>query len=126
MGDQRAERLASVLIQYSTSVRPGDLVAVQGMPEAAPLLLAIYEAALRAGGHPHLLVSLPGAEEAFFRLASDAQMEFISPLNRLVIEQFDVIINVRSERNTRELSGIDPSCQRQRSRALTSLLKTYM
>ncbi len=126
MQDPRVERLAAVLVRYSTSVRPGDLVAIQGMPEAAPLLLAVYEEVLRAGGHPHLLVSIPGAEEAFFRLASDAQLEFISPLNRLVIEQFDALINVRSERNTRELSGIDPSRQRQRSRAMTPLMKTYM
>ncbi|MFN3762377.1 MAG: aminopeptidase [Anaerolineae bacterium] len=126
MTDPRAERLAAVLVQYSTSVQPGDLVAIQGSPEAAPLLLAIYEEVLRAGGHPHLLVGLPGAEEAFFRLASDAQLEFISPINRLVVEQFDALISVRSDRNTRELSGIDPARQRRRSQAMSPLLKTYL
>jgi len=126
MPDPRAERLAAVLVRYSTSIQPGDLVAIQGTPEAAPLLLAVYEEVLRAGGHPHLLVGLPGAEEAFFRLASDAQLDFVSPLNRLVIEQFDAIINVRSDRNTRELSGIDPARQRRRSQALAPIIKTYL
>lgn len=126
MTDPRAEQLAAVLVQYSTSVQPGDLVVIQGSPEAAPLLLAIYEEVLKAGGHPHLLVGLPGAEEAFFRLASDAQLDFISPLNRLVIEQFDAIIHIRSDRNTRELSGIDPARQQRRSQALAPLLRTYL
>ncbi|MGQ9710345.1 MAG: aminopeptidase [Anaerolineae bacterium] len=126
MTDPRAEQLAAVLVQYSTSVQPGDLVVIQGSPEAAPLLLAIYEEVLKAGGHPHLLVGLPGAEEAFFRLASDAQLDFISPLNRLVIEQLDAIINIRSDRNTRELSGIDPARQQRRSQALAPLLRTYL
>jgi len=126
MADPRVEKLAAVLVQYSTHIEPGDLVMIQGMPEAAPLLLAVYEEVLRAGGHPHLLVGLPGAEEAFYRLASDEQLEFVSPLHRLVVEQFDATISIRSDYNTRELSEVDPSRQRRRGRAMMPIMKTYM
>lgn len=126
MADPRVERLASVLVRYSTSIEPGDLVMLRGMPEAAPLLLAVYEEVLRAGGHPHLMLGLPGMEEAFYRLASDEQLEFISLLQRLVVEQFDATIGIRSDNNTRELSGVDPARQRQHSKAMTPIMKTYM
>jgi len=126
MADPRVERLASVLVHYSTSIQPGDLVRIGGMPEAEPLLLAIYEEAVKAGGHPHLFVSLPGVEEAFYRLASEEQLDFVSPLLRLVFERFDSNISVLSDRNTRELSGIDPSRQRRHSRAMAPVMKTFM
>ncbi|HEC34144.1 MAG TPA: aminopeptidase [Chloroflexi bacterium] len=126
MADQRVERLASVLVRYSTHVQPGDLVMVSGMPEAAPLILAVYEEVLKAGGHPHLRIGLSGAEEAFYRLASDEQLEFVSPLQELIVERFDVTIGIRSDHNTRELSGVDPARQRRRSKAMTPIMKTYM
>ncbi len=126
MTDTRVERLAAVLVRYSTNIQPGDLVAISGMPEAEPLLLAVYEEVLGAGGQPQMLVALPGAEEAFYRLASDEQLEFISPLRRLVIERYDATISVRSDRNTRELSSIDPARQSRHRRAMMPLMKTYM
>jgi len=101
-------------------------VRIGGMPEAAPLLLSIYEEVLRAGGHPHLLLSLPGAEEAFYRLATDEQLDFVSPLQSMIFEQFDVSITVISDHNTRELSGVDPARQRRRNKALLPLMKTFM
>ena len=126
MRDPRVERLATVLVHYSTHIEPGDLVVIQGMPPAEPLLLAVYEEVLKAGGHPHLLVTLPGVEEAFFRLASDEQLEFISPVRKMIIEEFDALISVRSHINTRELSGIDPTRQRRHNKAMAPLMKTYM
>ena len=126
MADPRVERLASVLVNYSTSIQPGDLVAIQGMPDASPLLLAVYEEVLKAGGHPHLFLGLPGSEEAFFRLASEEQLTFASPVHKMVMETFDARIAIRSDNNTRELSAVDPSKQSLRSKALTPLMKTAM
>jgi len=126
MMDSRIDRLASVLVRYSTHIEPGDLVRISGMPESAPLLIAVYEEVLRAEGHPHLLVLLPGMEEAFYRLASDEQLDFVSPLQRMVMEEFDATISVRSDANTRELSSVDPARQRRRSRATMPLMKAFM
>ncbi|MGD1995307.1 MAG: aminopeptidase [Anaerolineae bacterium] len=126
MREPRVERLADVLVRYSTDIQPGDLVIIQGMPEAAPLLMAVYEEVLKAGGHAHLIAGLPGALEAFYRLASDEQLEFISPLNRLIVEQADASIRIRSNANTRELSGVAPARQRLHSRAMKPLTKIYL
>ena len=40
-----------------------------------PLLAAVYEEVLKAGGHPILNVSLPGQSAAYFKHASDAELE---------------------------------------------------
>lgn len=77
MTDPRVEKLAQVLTEYSAPVQEGDQVAIQGSPLAQPLLLALYRAVLRRGGHPLLFVDVPGAEEIFLREASDAQPEAV-------------------------------------------------
>ncbi len=126
MSDPRELKLAAVLVQYSTAIRPGDLVMISGTPAASSLLLAVYEEVLKAGGHPHVLLNLPGADEAFFRLASEEQLAFVSPVQTMVVEQFDATIGIRSEMNTHELSGVDPALQRQRSKAMAPVMRTYM
>jgi len=71
MSDPRIDKLADVLVDYSVAVQPGDKVLVQGDVLAEPLLRAVYARVLQAGGHPMMMVSLPGTEELFFRYASD-------------------------------------------------------
>ena len=126
MGDPRVQRLAEVLVRYSTEVKPGDLVMIRGMPDAAPLLLAVYEEVVKSGGDPHLQVDLPGTQEAFYRLASDDQINHLSRLDEFVVEKADVSIGIRSDVNTREMSGSDPARQSQRRKALMPLFKTSM
>jgi aminopeptidase len=102
------------------------MVAIRGTPEAAPLLLAIHNETVKAGGNPSVMLELPGAAEAFFRLASDEQLANIPLIYKLVIEEFDALIAIRSEPNTRELSSIPPARQRIQQKAMTPVFKTYM
>ncbi|MCS7252091.1 MAG: aminopeptidase [Thermoflexus sp.] len=126
MADPRLEKWAQVLVDYATGVKPGDKVAIRGTPAAAPLLLTVYRQVLERGGHPHLLVSLPGAAEIFYRVAEEPQITFVSPIDRLIIETFDVLISVMSETNTRSLSNVDPAKQTMFSAARRDLTRTYM
>jgi aminopeptidase len=52
MADIRLERLADVLVNYSTQVQPGEWVGVLGDVTALPALRAVYAAVVRAGGYP--------------------------------------------------------------------------
>ncbi|SNB62292.1 aminopeptidase [Thermoflexus hugenholtzii] len=126
MSDPRLEKWARVLVDYATAVKPGDKVALRGTPAAAPLLLTLYRQVLERGAYPHLLVSLPGAAEIFYRVAEDHQLTFVSPIDRLVVETFDVLISVLSETNTRSLSTVDPARQAKASAARRDLTRTYM
>jgi aminopeptidase len=67
-----------------------------------------------------------GVEEAFYRLATDEQLDFLSPLTRYTYENFHVMINILSDHNTRELNGIDPARQRRHKLAMTPVSKTFM
>lgn len=126
MTDPRVEKLANVLVNYSVAVRPGDKVMVQGDTLAEPLLKAVYAQVLQAGGHPLMLVSLPGTDELFFRHASDEQLQHVPEPLKLVIETYDVRISIGGAENTKALSNVDPARMVLRNRAQTELMKTFM
>jgi aminopeptidase len=126
MIDQRTQRLAQVLVRHSTAVQRGDLGGIEGDSAAEPLILAIYEEVLRAGGLPIMSVSPRGAEVAFFELADESQLEFISPVSEFLVDKADVRIRVRAQENPRELSQVDPARQVRRQRAAEPLMERMM
>ncbi len=126
MPDSRAQRLAQVLVRYSTEVAPGELCAIEGDSPAEELIEAVYEEVLRAGGHPVVLMSPARAQAAFFALASDEQLEHVSPVARQLTEQADVRIRVLASANPRELSEVDPQRQVRRQRAGAELMERMM
>ena len=109
MPDPRVAKLAKVLVHYSVALKPGDQVYIRTSPVADELSLAVYTEAVQAGAHPTLMSQVAGAQEAFFKYASDDQLDYVSPISSMMIETFDAYINLRSETNTRELSGVDSS-----------------
>jgi leucyl aminopeptidase (aminopeptidase T) len=66
MAPNSVERLAGVLVDYSTGVRKGDLVCIDTAPAAAPLVREIWRRVLEAGGHPHLRLDVDGAPSFSF------------------------------------------------------------
>ena len=126
MRDARAENLAKILVGYSTKVKEGDVVAIDGEVSAAPLLLAVYEEVLKAGGNPILNASLDGQSAAYFRHASDAQLDWVSPVTEWMIDNADVSISIGAATNTRELSNVPPERQTRRQSATGELMTRAM
>jgi len=70
-------------------------------------------------------VSLPGLEEIFYKYANDAQLDYISPVRKLIMETFDATLSIWTEHNTRELSAIDPNRMARTSKASAPLAKAF-
>ena len=126
MRDPRVESLAKILVGYSTEVKEGELVSIDGESAAEPLLLAVYEEVLKAGGNPILNVALDGQAVAYYQHASDTQLEWVSPFSAWMVENVDVRIAIGATTNTRELSGVPPEKQMKRQTATGDLLARAM
>ncbi|MFT4037064.1 MAG: aminopeptidase [Thermomicrobiales bacterium] len=126
MADPRLHAWARTLVNYSTGVREGDLVAIDGDVSARPLLQAIYQEALRAGGRPVVMPRMSELQADLLTLGSDEQLAFLSPLEQWARGTADVYIRVMGEENTKALSRVDPERQIMRKRAAAPLLKTMM
>jgi aminopeptidase len=126
MADPRLDKLAEILVHYSTEVQPGQWVLIRGHVLALPLVNAVARLVVRAGGNPTVLLTADELEEALLREASEAQLLWVSPIDRLLDEQIDVLIGVRATHNTRSLTGIPPHKQQVRQNARRETMQTFM
>jgi aminopeptidase len=124
--DSRVEALASILVRYSTKVSKGDVCVIQSTTSAEPLVQAVYEEVLKAGGLPIMQLSTEGAAASFYGLASDEQLDWIPPTATWAAENADVRIAVMADVNTRELSRSDPKRQSRAQKARKPLMETSM
>jgi len=125
MPDPRITKLAKVLIHYSLELKPGQMLQLRTHPLAEEATLAVYEEAIRTGANVFIQNSVPGTDEIFYKHASEAQLDFVSPVRKLVAETFDASLNLWTEHNTRELSAIDPARMARFSKAGAGTMKTF-
>ncbi len=126
MRDPRVTNLARILVEHSTKVGEGDVCTIEGESAAEPLLQAVYEEVLKAGGHPIVNMALEEQSSAYFKHASDSQLEWVSPVSKWAVENADVRIAAMASRNTRALSGVPPERQTRRQAAMQGLMKRMM
>ncbi len=126
MADPRMVKWAKALTGYSVDVQPGQVVAIRGEQPAEPLLREIVREVVERGGHPVPWLPLSGTGATLLTLGSDAQLEHISPLERFVREEADVVINVMAESNTRDMAGVDPARQAAYQKARRPLFERFM
>ncbi len=126
MRDPRVDKLAQVLVHYATGVKPGQLVRITSDPCAMPLVEAIYEHVIRAGAIAYLNCAPGVFQELFFKHATDAQLDYVSPLSLKEIEIIDVSIGIWAETNTKAMTNVDPAKQARKSAARKPVFKIFM
>ena len=108
MTDLRIEKLAQILIQYSLGIKPGDQLEIRTNPLAQELALVAYKEAVKAGANVMINLGFQIGEEIFYKYAGDDQLDYVSPVRKLITETFDAMLVIGAEFNTRALSGVDP------------------
>jgi aminopeptidase len=126
MKDPRLEKLADVLVNYSTEIKTGDKVIIQGSTLAEPLLKEVYAKVLQAGGHPLVVLGLPGMDELLYRYASDEQLGHVPEPYKLAFTTYDARIYVHAEENTKGLTTVDPAKMAIKRLATKDLMETMM
>ena len=123
--DPRVKKLAKVLIHYSLKLKKEQLFKIEGEIVTAPLIKAVFEEAIKVGAHPYTTIWRPDLEETFFKLGSDAQLKYISPITRFEINKMDARLVILGSENTRYLSGVDPKRQALRGRSMRPIIDRW-
>jgi aminopeptidase len=126
MPDTRITKLAKILVHYSLEIKPGQQFHIRTHPLAEELTLAVYEEAIKAGAYTTIVTSTPGSEEIFYKYASEAQLDYVSPISKLITETFDASLSIWTVHNTRSLAGIDPTRMARASKAGAGVFKTFL
>ncbi|NIS83092.1 MAG: aminopeptidase [Anaerolineales bacterium] len=128
MPDPRAERMAHLLVNYSTRIQTGDRVLIEAEPVAEPLVRAVFQCILEAGGHPHLAISLSGLtyksglDDIFLDHASAEQIDFVPTFYQLAYENFESRIRIWSLSNTKAHSNVKRKLLARRGKALAPIV----
>src|SRR5699024_7903000 len=101
MADIRMERLADVLVNYSTRVQPGDWVGVLGDVSSLPILRLVHRKVVEAGGFPSLILNADVMARNLLRHGNDEQLRWLDPSLSAYYDAADVYIRVNGPSNTR-------------------------
>jgi aminopeptidase len=126
MRDPRLDKLASVLVNYSTKVKKGDVVGILADPIAMPMVESVYEAALKAGGLPFYVPRSESLQELLVAHGTNEQIATPPILMSDYIERVDVSIGLWVEVNSRFLSRYDSQKAALLQQARRPFLKRFM
>lgn len=114
------------MVEYSLKIKSGQQVHLQTSPLADEFNLAFIEEVTKAGGHVFTSNTIPGSAEVFFKHATNKQLDYVNPVNKLIVEKFDARMLVQANANTRELSGVDPKKTVRAQKAGAQMFKTML
>jgi len=108
MVDERVEKLAKLTVHYCVDVKPREKVLIQGSEQAFPLIHEIYKECLLCDAYPQVMAQLDTLY-TFFKYAKEHQLNFVSPLDKFMMENIDARISIAAETNPKRLTNIDPA-----------------
>jgi aminopeptidase len=126
--DAYIEKMADVIINYSLAVQPSELVLLRGTsPAAEPLLQALYQAALRAGGRAFTYVHLRDEDSLAIEATDNLELlAVVNPMLKLMYENCQAIVRVEASENPRALSDYPAERQKARSQAVAGVMSIQM
>ncbi|HEY7417006.1 MAG TPA: aminopeptidase [Ktedonobacteraceae bacterium] len=109
MHDIRIQRWAHTLVHYCLYLKPEDIVLIDAMPQAAPLVEAFFEEALRVGAHLVPQIRLETLDEILLREGNNEQLAWIAPSTQALAEQANARLTILSSSNPNALSNVNPA-----------------
>ncbi|GAC1344424.1 MAG: aminopeptidase [Ktedonobacteraceae bacterium] len=126
MADTRHQKLAKVLVHYSLNIKSGDKFLIHSPVAATPLVKEVYSEAIQAGAYVTTRMMLDELDEILLRAGSEEQLTYISAVDKLENEHYDVFLGIWASQNTRSLSLIDPKRLALRQKAFAPLSKQFL
>ncbi len=120
------DKFARLIVNYCVNVKPIDEVLILATYEAYPVVRELYKAVVRRGGYPRFMLSDEALQEIFYRYASEELLTYVSKIDKYIIENIDVRINILSPTHTKPLVNIDPEKMKKRSIALREFTEIFM
>ena len=105
--DPRVREHAKGIVDWSTEVKPGDVVIINATPESHELVVALYKEVARAGGRIVTLMYSEEAARAFYDGASEDTLSLVPEHLKSLTDACDVYISLRSPVNNMALANVE-------------------
>lgn len=119
-------KFANLIVDYCTNVRKLDEVLISASYEAYPLIIELFKEVVKRGAYPRIIISDDVLSEIFYRYAPQELLEYLSPIDKYIMEKISVRISIISPSHTKPLISIDPEKRRVRERSLREIREIFM
>ncbi len=109
MVDERLNRLAKVLVEYSLSIKEGDAFLIQGYEITIPLIKEVYKEAILRGANPDVRVQVEELQEILYKYGSDEQIRYVSPVVKSSTEKYNATLRIGGSFHSKPLINISPA-----------------
>jgi len=106
MKDPRLEKLAEVLVQYSTRVTPGDNVLIYAIGEVGDLVREVIGKVYQAGGNPFVQLVDQRIQRELLLGINEQQLAIMREAEVAFMEKMDCYIGIRGSDNISELADV--------------------
>jgi aminopeptidase len=106
MHDVRFDKLAKILVEYSTRLKRNETVLIEAFDIPDEMTIALIRAARKAGGTPFAQVYHAPVNRALALEASDRQLSLLARHELTRMKKMDAYIAVRGSNNITELSDV--------------------
>ena len=106
MADQRLNKLAKLLVEYSVEVKEGDIVYVCADEVATPWVIEVVKEATKKGAHVEYTLESDEIKEIQLKYGSEKQLKSGNMIYESILSKADVWLTAWGNRNTRMLSRI--------------------
>lgn len=112
MLDPRMTKLANLLINYSTAIRPGEKVLIEAIDIPVEFTCELVRAARAVGADPLVTLKSNRVARSLLQNSSKEQMDLIAEVEALRMSKVDAYIGVRGSANIAELSDVSPDAHK--------------
>ena len=106
MRDERLNRLAEGLVNYSVHLEKGEKVFIEATDVPEELVCALVEKVYAAGGIPYVKLCANKVQRAMLMGASKESIAKLADYEKYIMSDMDAYIGVRGFRNNFELSDV--------------------
>ena len=118
-------KYAKLLVNYCLEIKAGDRLYIKTSTLAEPLVREVYREALKVGGNVVADFDFRGKGNIFFEEAEEDQLQFISPVYKKAIEEFEAYLHIRAPYNLHEDQNIDQEKVKIHKKVTAPINQTY-
>ncbi|MEK7085862.1 MAG: aminopeptidase [Patescibacteria group bacterium] len=106
---QKLQKLANIITNYSIAVKKGEKVMLRGYGfDSYPLIKELYYECIKAGAiQVDVRFSHDELGRIFLNNANEAQMKYLSELDKKVAQSYDAMVQIVADANPYELKDVD-------------------
>lgn len=119
------QKYARLLVDYCLEIEAGDRLLIRTTTQAEPLVREVFRQAVRQGARVALDLKFRGQNKILLSEAEGEQLDFVSPLYREAMENYEAYLFIMAPFNLREGQHLDAEKVKRRQSALSGLQKIY-